>query len=138
MKAAFKGDVRNRHCQAQLHAYALPPKATQLTEAAWKLDISCDRFMLLRNDPRHYPLEARAIERWPQIAKFYRNFAPKGTVRLSCQLSKEKGRLAQPRLARATFEILDAHIRYRHFPYSVNDITGAVEINIFQRRASAP
>jgi hypothetical protein len=102
---------------------------TQFSQAAWRLEVSCDDFELLRNDPVNYPAEAQAIKLWPAIERFYRDFEPQGRVRMACEIRKEAGADAKPELVKARFEALDCGGRYRHFPYDLSDITGVVQFS---------
>ncbi|MCH8970027.1 MAG: AsmA-like C-terminal domain-containing protein [Planctomycetes bacterium] len=129
MHAKFTGDLRGRLCEAEMSVTDLPRELTQFSQAAWRLEVSCDDFELLRSDPVNYPAEAQAIKLWPAIRRFYEDFEPKGSVRMVCEIRKEAGADAKPELVMAHFEALDCSGRYRHFPYDLSDITGVVRFS---------
>ncbi len=129
LHAEFTGDLRGRHCEAKMDVTDLPHELTQFSQAAWRLEVSCEDFELLRNDPVNYPAEAQAIKLWPAIERFYADFEPHGSVRMRCEIHKKAGADAKPELVMARFEAIECSGRYRHFPYDLNDITGVVQFS---------
>ncbi len=129
MHAEFAGDLRGRLCEAVMDVTDLPRELTQFSQAAWRLEVKCDDFELLRDDPVKYPAEAQAIKLWPAIRRFYEDFDPRGSVRMVCEIRKEAGADAEPELVMAHFEALDCSGRYCHFPYDLGDITGVVRFS---------
>ncbi|MCZ6652516.1 MAG: hypothetical protein O7D91_05745, partial [Planctomycetota bacterium] len=129
MHAEFAGDLRGRLCEAVMDVTDLPLELTQFSQAAWRLEVKCDDFELLRDDPVKYPAEAQAIKLWPAIRRFYEDFDPRGSVRMVCEIRKEAGADAEPELVMARFEALDCSGSYRHFPYDLGDISGVVRFS---------
>ncbi|MCG3137626.1 MAG: hypothetical protein HJJLKODD_01475 [Phycisphaerae bacterium] len=126
LQARFQGQLRGRYCSAELKILNMPTTDQMLSASAWELAVKCDDFLLLRPDPVHYPQEQRVIERWPALRNFYKEFQPSGRVRLNLDVVKAAGTEANPELALARFDILEATLCYFRFPYRANDVTGTI------------
>ncbi len=118
--------------ESRCHAYAELTGDVSGTDVPsnleWCLQLAVEDLLLPRKDETACAAEARFIDHWPPLKRFYHRFDPHGHVSVELDISKTAETAGEVVLDRALVRALGADLTHESFPYRVKDVYGYLEI----------
>ncbi len=136
IRAAFTGLLHGAECDVSMTLRAATDELSTLDDVDFDARLSVHSLVLPRPDPEASVEQARFVGRWPQLARFYRDYDPRGVVDLDIAVSKRAGADQPVNVRRLELTAKSGDGLCRFFPYRLYDVEGSVtytEEGIFVR-----
>ncbi len=126
--AEFDGTFHGSPCHAAFTLRSGGKKLNSLDDVDLEVQLRVSNLTLPTAVPELNLYEARFVERWPKLAKFYRDFDPHGLLDIEIDASKSAGKDQPLRVKRMIVKAVNADASWRGFPFRVSQIVGDINI----------
>lgn len=127
-RAEFEGKLHDSPCRVVADLHGPATGDVSLSAFGFDVNLEVEELKFPRRDPAHLA-EARFVDRWDKLQKFYRDFDPQGTVSLTLSVSKAPGESESVRLHCGRLDAIDVDATHRAFPYRVHGLQGTIDID---------
>ncbi len=127
LSADLNGDFNGSKCRITGQSTGKLSDASSISDIGFKVIVTCKALRLPEYDPAARPPEARFIDRWHKVKKFFTAFDPHGLVNLELSLLKAPGPKYGVVIQRGRLVPRGGNASYHLFPYRLEDLTGLVE-----------
>ncbi len=127
IRADFTGQFHGGECRVSAVLHGAVEKLATLNDVDFDVRLSVTGLDLPRHDPDGPPAEVRFIDRWHQLAGFYRDYDPHGPVDLEVEVTKRAGADEPIVVRRVLLTARGGDASCRYLPYRGYDIAGTIE-----------
>jgi len=130
-EGVVRGDVSASFHDSPCHIVAtiIPEGARSVTSAppGFQAEISLGALLLPRNEER-FESEARFIQQYPPVARFYDLYDPRGRASVTLSLEKTPSAESEVQLKSLVVKAQGGDASFRNMPYRVSDLRGQIEV----------
>ncbi|UCC28920.1 MAG: hypothetical protein JSU86_12040 [Phycisphaerales bacterium] len=127
IRADFAGQFHGSECRVSAVLHGAVEKLATLNDVDFDVRLSVTGLDLPRHDPDGPPAEVRFINRWHQLAGFYRDYDPHGPADLEVEVTKRAGADEPIVVRRVLLTAQGGDASCRYLPYRGYDIAGKIE-----------
>jgi len=127
IRAEFAGRFHGAECNVTATMRGGVEKLATLDDVDFDAHLSLTALELPRGEPETRPGQARFIHRFPQLAKFYRDYDPHGVIDLDVAVAKRAGPDEPLEVRRILVSAKGGDASAHQFPYRVTRLTGVLE-----------
>ncbi len=126
--AEFRGMFHGSPCHAIVTLRSGGEELNSLDDVDLEVHLKISNLLLPSVASEINVSEARFVNRWPKLAKFYRDFDPHGRLDIEFEASKSAGANQPLRVKGLHVKAVDADASWRGFPFRVSQLTGNIDI----------
>lgn len=127
IRAEFAGKFHGSECKVTATMRGGVERLATLDDVDFDAQLTVTALELPRSDPEAPPEQVRFIQRFPQLAKFFRDFDPHGVIDMDVAAAKRAGPDEPLEVRRILVTARGSDASVRQFPYRSSLLTGTVE-----------
>ncbi|MEK7756212.1 MAG: hypothetical protein AAB385_03265, partial [Planctomycetota bacterium] len=127
IRAEFTGRFHGSECKVTATMRGGVERLATLDDVDFDAQLTVTALELPRSDPEAPPEQVRFIQRFPQLAKFFRDYDPHGVIGMDVAAAKRAGTDEPLEVRRILVTARGGDASARQFPYRGSRLTGAVE-----------
>ncbi len=127
IRAEFTGRFHGSECRVTATMRGGVERLATLDDVDFDAQLTVTALELPRNDSQAPPEQMRFTQRYPQLAKFFRDYDPHGLIDLDVAVAKHSGPDEPLEVRRILVTARGGDASVRQFPYRGSLLSGAVE-----------